>query len=536
MEYRLLAILSLSFFSGILFVQARWVATGVTFCIIAVSVPLFFLMYGMLARIRRSVTFRFSVFDTEWRKTFIVTGGIALAALFCLAGIDYGVLREDQEMQETSRLLASARAHAQGAMLVTGQIVSPLVTQSHSVTCHFQIQSVYSKTILQGQWPIVALRIGLGKPAHFVSTLLRFYSTQNELSPGARVAVYLRVKPIPPGKARTSFLRDGILLYGSASIYGIHVIAQNPSFFSFSLLSAQFLTLIEGRVWEAFGAPSGYLLAFSVGDRHELSKATIQAFVAIGLIHALVASGATFRMSVSPLLNWMKKLRSPPFFQEVAMLLLTALLLLACGFAAPTLRAAIVFLYGFYAQKFNRRADSLTGNALAMVALCFIQPHDSVDPGVWLSFAAGLILVHAPPWVNHLLPRWMPQTFRGILARGLSAEFALTPLVAFLFHQFAPLSFLINLLLYPILEGVIPLSSALLIAACLNPREAHVLAGDLSIAQVGLNAGAAYLSAHAGVWKLPALPWGVFVGYYGLLFLFVAMWNIRIKHNLLRSY
>ncbi len=538
MRYRLLSLLSLSFLSGILFVQTAIKGIGVTLCLSALTVSAFIHMIGMLLRNRRNVHFELRAFDKRWRKKInFIVGFCALSALLCLTGIQYGGFRADREVQPAVRLLTVAGVHAQETMLVTGQIVSPLVTQQNSVTCNFQIQSVYVGSILLGRWPTVALRIGLGKsPMRYSSTILRFYSTLDELSPGDRIAVYLRVKTIPQGKARTSFLRDGITLYGSASIYGIHVIARNPQVPSLPILSAQFLTWIEWRSWLAFGPTAGYLLAFSVGDRHELSKATIQSFVAIGLIHALVASGATLRMSVSPVLTGIRKMRSPPFFQDIAVLILTALLLLACGFAAPTLRAAVVFLYGYYAQRFNRHADSLTGNSLAMFVLCVIQPHDSVDPGVLLSFAAGLTLVHAPPWVNQMLPRRIPQIFRAILARGLSAEFALTPLIAFLFHQFATLSLLINLFLYPVLEGLIPLCSALLLTACIDPPAIHFLSGDLAIAQAGLSAGIAYLSIHAGVWMIPSFSWEIFMGYYSLGFLFVTVWNIRNKRRLLRSY
>ncbi|PWI57185.1 ComEC/Rec2 family competence protein [Sulfoacidibacillus thermotolerans] len=310
-------------------------------------------------------------------------------------------------------------------------------------------------------------------PLHRSATqeIEHYYVQMGTLQPFDVLNVYVRIKQIPPGPFATALLRKHIFLLGEASVYGVGSVSRLRETFDLGAWQGIVLNDITRRVQDAYGnMASSLLLSFALGDRTNVDRSVLQVFTALGIIHAVVASGATIRMTVAPLVNRLKKVLRGQLGWYLTGLISIILLFFGAGFAPPAVRAGIVYGYELTASVFQRPHDRLTANVISLVCLTVWMPQLLFDPGVILSYGAAVTLVLLPKQIENRILYFIRWKFaRHILSRGIAGQIGISPLVMEEFGQFPYFSLFINIFLYPILEWIIPFSFLLCIAACLNP-------------------------------------------------------------------
>ena len=292
-----------------------------------------------------------------------------------------------------------------------------------------------------------------------------------EMIPGEALRIPLKLKTPPPGGFATSLLRKGIRLEANASIKNVQKFASSMPVAPYAWQGwAQ--EWIESQAVLAYGkVPAAFLLSFSIGDHSQLDSTLVKTFVAIGVVHAVVASGATIRMTVAPVVRFLMK-KIPWRYVWVGIgLLLTILMTFLAAFSPPATRAALVYGYDLWGAFLHKKSDFFTRNAVSLVALLLIQPEWLFDPGVIFSYAAA-IAIHLLPGVfsGTWFSRVKNKRVRRLLSKAFSLQVGVTPFVAFEFGQFPYFSLVINLFLYPVLEWAIPVSTIFIVAACISPH------------------------------------------------------------------
>lgn len=288
--------------------------------------------------------------------------------------------------------------------------------------------------------------------------------------------VTMRIKEPVPGVWAEALKRRGIGLVANASPNTVRNLAYE-NWADLYTWQGELQSWVEQRVLAAFGALSGgFLLSFAIGDRMQLEKVYVETFVALGIVHAVVASGATIRMTVAPVVKWLIKGVSLRFVWLFGGVSLTFMMVLLAGFAPPATRAALVYTYELVAVYLHKPRDFYTANVFSLVLLGAYEPEWLFDPGVIFSYAAATS-IHILPNIfsGSLFSRIRQEKFRQLVSKAFSLEVGVTPFVAFEFGQIPYFSILISAFLYPVLEWVIPVSVVLLILACISPAGMQVL-------------------------------------------------------------
>jgi competence protein ComEC len=201
---------------------------------------------------------------------------------------------------------------------------------------------------------------------------------------------------------------------------------------------------------------------------------------------------------------------------------------LLAGFTPPVVRSVVMGLAALAAVALGRDRDTLQALALAALGMLAWQPVLLFDISFQLSFGAalGLVLLY-PPIVARLafLPPWLT----GPLAATAAAQLGVLPFLLWYFGSFPLAAFVANIVILPVVEGVVvaglvavltaplvPLLGKLLLVACaqlvgmaatLAAWLAAVPGATLHFPATGLAAGAAYYVFLAWVFGfLPRLP------------------------------
>ncbi len=288
--------------------------------------------------------------------------------------------------------------------------------------------------------------------------------------PGDALCIPLRLKIPPTGGFTTSLLRKGIRLEASTSEADVQITASSMPVAPYAW-QGLVQEWIESRATLSYGkVPTAFLLSFSIGDHMQMDSALVKIFVALGVVHAVVASGATIRMTVTPVVRMLMKIAPWRILWFSIGLSLTLLMMFLSAFSPPATRAALVYSYDLWGKFVRKKSDFYTRNAVSLVVLLLIQPEWLFDPGVIFSYAAAIAIhilpgVFSDTWFSHV----RNQRIRRLLSKAFSLQFGVSPFVAFEFGQFPYLSLVVNLFLYPVLEWAIPISTVFIIVACVNP-------------------------------------------------------------------
>ncbi len=243
------------------------------------------------------------------------------------------------------------------------------------------------------------------------------------------------------------------------------------------------------RTKEVFGSylderEAGTLCALILGDKTELDTEVREDYANAGISHILSLSGlhiaAVGLLLVSILrrsgLNvWLSGLISGS-----AMLLYS----LMTGFSTSTIRAFIMFVMGTASQSIKRTYDLLSSAAVSAILILVENPCYLHDSGFLLSFSAvmGISLIYPvlKKISDHYIDRSALRSLHNsnnktmvfldkILSSmlfSISIELATLPVAESCFYQIPRYGFIINLVVIPLMTGV--LSSGIILAAAGN--------------------------------------------------------------------
>lgn len=267
---------------------------------------------------------------------------------------------------------------------------------------------------------------------------------------------------------------------------------------------------------------AGVLAGMVIGARAEIPPDIGATFQKTGVFHVLAINGLHAGLVTGVLLVMLRLVRSPRRWCGAAAIPLLTLYVFATGAHPGALRALVMASVWLMGGMTLRPTDSLNLLAVAALALLFWQPTQLFDGGFILSFAAVTAIVVVTPRIearlrgagkpdsflpSELVPRWRVALETPVrwgirlLSCSVAAWVGLVPLLAVYFHLFTPVSVLANLLVIPLLTGVIALG--------LLATAAHAVWPWLTLTLNNANYFLLGTMVH-GVERLGAVPWGHF--------------------------
>lgn len=286
---------------------------------------------------------------------------------------------------------------------------------------------------------------------------------------------------------------SGTLLQGTCS--SLQDLGEIPSIKGFAL---QLREKLKERITHLYsGVGREVMLGLLLGEKDLLSERTEQVFQWSGTLHLLTVSGFHISLLAKAVFELLQRLlrRGPKI---AAFLTLPFLLLLALveGMTVSVTRALLMGLLLYIAEITERDYDGLSAWGMSVLFVLLPMPYAVLDGSFLLSFGATLgILLFRQPLQNALF-HWLPLPMEeGVKNRvlyclvsttavSISANVLTAPLLLIYFGSLPLMALLVNLLVLPLLPGILVLGFAALllpidVLAQLLARFAQLLGGVL---------------------------------------------------------
>ncbi|MDF2633364.1 MAG: internalization-related competence protein ComEC/Rec2 [Pelosinus sp.] len=259
------------------------------------------------------------------------------------------------------------------------------------------------------------------------------------------------------------------------------------------------------------------LVGMLFGGYGGIPREVVSDFATTGIVHILSVSGSHIALVAGVITALGKGLLGRLAFANrlipLAAALFVILYAIFCGLTPPVLRSLIMGLIGLGAICLEREKDGAVALCLSLLGMLIYQPTLIYDLSFQLSFSstAGLVFLHTKTIkLLNFIPLWLARP----LAVTIAAQVGVLPFIAWYFNSFSLSSFVANLIIVPIIEGIVILGlfgafsglviglignlclvmCSLMISLVLQLTEwlAAVPAAKLYVPSVGLVGGALY--------------------------------------------
>lgn len=212
---------------------------------------------------------------------------------------------------------------------------------------------------------------------------------------------------------------------------------------------------------------AGIFTAAVLGDKRGVSKEIKTLYQKNGIAHLLAISGLHMSFVGIFLYRILRKAGLGYGGAGLAGMVLIFLYGLLTGGGPSVMRAAMMMSTGFLASYLGRTYDLLSSASLALLFLAFQSPLLITQGGFQLSFGA----VFAIGWGSPVIADWIGK--EKPLAAAVSASFAIQvvtmPVLLYHFYQIPLYSIFLNLLVIPLMGGVLCSGFGTIILGSLSP-------------------------------------------------------------------
>lgn len=225
------------------------------------------------------------------------------------------------------------------------------------------------------------------------------------------------------------------------------------------------------RIERLFANPTaaGYMKSLLLGLGEDVPVELESMYADLGLTHVLAISGLHVTL-VSSLFMW--TLERVGFRRKWALIATSCMLIgyvLLVGASSSAVRSGIMGGVGLACQVLNKRLDGKEVWAGTLLLMLLVNPYQLWHVGFQLSFAVTLGLIVYVPFSQQVC-EWIPAWIRALVAVTITAQVVSFPFLVYHFHQFSPLSWLVNLVVTPILSAVVlPLGYIAILLGMLHP-------------------------------------------------------------------
>lgn len=204
----------------------------------------------------------------------------------------------------------------------------------------------------------------------------------------------------------------------------------------------------------------GLMAALVVGYRGWLGADIKSSFSNAGLIHVLAVSG----LHVGIIFLMMGKIfffldNKYPKLKIIIILLFIWMYVLLAGLSPSVMRAGVMFSFISIAKLFDRKSNIYANLAASAFAILLFNPNLILDAGFQLSYAAVAGIVYFYPKIKRYFIygyyNKVSAFFSDLFIVAIAAQIATFPFILFYFHQFPNYFFISNVVIMPLMLGLI---------------------------------------------------------------------------------
>ena len=209
---------------------------------------------------------------------------------------------------------------------------------------------------------------------------------------------------------------------------------------------------------------NGIIGAIILGDKTDLDSDIKELYSVSGIAHILAISG--LHISFIGMVIYRLLRRRFRFLFSAAVSIPVALSFgIMSGFGISTIRAIIMFILKIIGEVLGRKYDAITAISLAGLVLLVQNPFVVCNSGFQMSFGAIIAIVLILPIVEEILNT--DNKIIKVLSANFTISLVMNPILAWNYYELPTFSFLLNIVVVPLMSVVIVSSIVGIFCSCI---------------------------------------------------------------------
>lgn len=209
---------------------------------------------------------------------------------------------------------------------------------------------------------------------------------------------------------------------------------------------------------------NGIIGAIILGDKTDLDSDIKELYSVSGIAHILAISGLHISFIGMAIYRLLRRRFRFLFSAAVSIPVVLSFGILS-GFGISTIRAIIMFILKIIGEVLGRKYDAITAISLAGLVLLVQNPFVVCNSGFQMSFGAIIAIVLILPIVEEILNT--DNKIIKVLSANFTISLVMNPILAWNYHELPTFSFLLNIVVVPLMSVVIVSSIAGIFCSCI---------------------------------------------------------------------
>ncbi len=209
---------------------------------------------------------------------------------------------------------------------------------------------------------------------------------------------------------------------------------------------------------------NGIIGAIILGDKTDLDSDIKELYSVSGIAHILAISGLHISFIGMTIYRLLRRRFRFLFSAAVSIPVVLSFGIMS-GFGISTIRAIIMFILKIIGEVLGRKYDAITAISLAGLVLLVQNPFVVCNSGFQMSFGAIIAIVLILPIVEEILNR--DNKIIKVISANFTISLVMNPILAWNYYELPTFSFLLNIVVVPLMSVVIVSSIAGIFCSCI---------------------------------------------------------------------
>lgn len=209
---------------------------------------------------------------------------------------------------------------------------------------------------------------------------------------------------------------------------------------------------------------NGIIGAIILGDKTDLDSDIKELYSVSGIAHILAISGLHISFIGMAIYRLLRRRFRFLFSAAVSIPVVLSFGTMS-GFGISTIRAIIMFILKIIGEVLGRKYDAITAISLAGLVLLVQNPFVVCNSGFQMSFGAIIAIVLILPIVEEILNT--DNKIIKVLSANFTISLVMNPILAWNYYELPTFSFLLNIVVVPLMSVVIVSSIAGIFCSCI---------------------------------------------------------------------
>lgn len=209
---------------------------------------------------------------------------------------------------------------------------------------------------------------------------------------------------------------------------------------------------------------NGIIGAIILGDKTDLDSDIKELYSVSGIAHILAISGLHISFIGMAIYRLLRRRFRFLFSAAVSIPVVLSFGIMS-GFGISTIRAIIMFILKIIGEVLGRKYDAITAISLAGLVLLVQNPFVVCNSGFQMSFGAIIAIVLILPIVEEILNT--DNKIIKVLSANFTISLVMNPILAWNYYELPIFSFLLNIVVVPLMSVVIVSSIVGIFCSCI---------------------------------------------------------------------